>query len=515
MKREEVVNVQNEILTVGAMYKNTNLYIEYGRFIKSDFDFCDEVTRFLYDSLALMYETFTQDVDENKINTFMSQDNERFKTYRKYGGFKLIKQWMGLSNPDDFKNYLEMLKKYSILREFNDKGYDVERIMNHKKFHVMKASDVAKIIRSGVDKISTNILSNEESVVMNENNRKQLKNYLIKPDMGLEMPFEIMNEMFKGMRLGKFFCNGMLSNEGKTRLATSIASYIAFVKQEKVLVMCNETSEEDFRACLLVSVINNKWFKTIHGLDVEKTEKELTLGIYRDDVGNIIERLIDKNGNFSESEEEYIERVYKTSSEFRKVDKVAQWIETNLTNKIFFKYLDDYSDDMLEFEIRKHNTVHNVKYFFYDTLKCYKEENWGMLKQTGELLQKLCLQLKMFGWGSLQLTDDSVITDIFSLSSMNIASAKQLKHILDHLALSKTLSREDYHKYQYIPNSDNLWGSTNVGPFDLNKSKRYVAIKIEKNRGGSKDKIILLETDLNVNTWYEIGQLVKKKKQVS
>lgn len=512
MEKKDVVNIQNEILTVGAIFKNTDLFIEYGRFIKPEFDFCDEVTKFFYENLALMYQTFTQKADESKVNTFMSQDKERFKSYRRFGGFKTIKQWMSLSNPDDFKNYLETLKKYSILREFNEKGYGVERIMNHSQFHIMKASDIARIIRSGADKISANILANEESVVMNENVRKSLTNYLLKPDMGLEMPFEIMNEMFKGMRLGKFFCNGMLSNEGKTRLATSIAAYIAFVKEEKVLVMCNETSEEDFRACLLVSVINNKWFRELHGIDIEKNEKELTLGVYKDDNGNVIERKVDEFGEFSESEEDYIARVYKLSSEFRKVDQVAQWIEEKASSKIFFKYLDDYSDDMLEFEIRKHNTVHGVKYFFYDTLKCYKEENWGALKQTGELLQKLCLQLKMFGWGSLQLTDDSVITDIFSLSSMNIASAKQLKHILDHLSLSKTLNKEDYHKYQYIPNSENVWGSSKVDPLDLNLSKRYVAIKIEKNRGGSKDKIILLEIDLNINTWYEIGQLVKKKK---
>lgn len=506
-----VQNVQNEILFIGAIYKCTDLYIEYGRFIKSEFDFNDVVTKFFYDNFELMYKTFTQSVDENKLNTFMSQDKDRFALYRKYGGYKTIKKWMELSNSDDFKNYMETVKKFSILREFEQKGYRVEKIMGHPKFHLMKATDIAKIIRSGVDKVSTNILANEDSIVVNTQARNTIRDYLIKPDMGLEMPFQIMNDMFKGMRLGKFYCNGMLSNEGKTRLATLIASYIAFVKGEKVLVMCNETSESDFKACLLTSVINNKWFKELHGIDITKNEKELTLGIYRDDNNKIIERATNEWGEFTESEESYISRVENTSSEFKKIDKIAKWIEEQISNKIYFKYMDDYSDDMIEFEIRKHNTVYGVKYFFYDTLKCYKEENWAMLKQTGELLQKLCLQLKMFGWGSLQLTDDSVITDIFSLSSMNIASAKQLKHILDYLTLSKTLIKEDYHKYQYVPNGEGVWGVSNH-PFDLNLGKKYVAIKTDKNRGGSKDKIILLEINLDYNTWYEIGYLIKKEK---
>ena len=34
--------------------------------------------------------------------------------------------------------------------------------------------------------------------------------------------------------------------------------------------------------------------------------------------------------------------------------------------------------------------------------------------------------------------------------------------------------------------------------------------KIDKNRGGSKDVIPLLEMDLDLNTWYEIGHLIEK-----
>lgn len=504
-------NVQNEILLIGSIYKNPDLYIEHGRFIKSKYDFDDVVTKFYYDNFEIMYTTFSQKVDEITINTFMSQDADRLKLYRKYGGFKLINNWMKISNVSDFKNYMDIVKKYALLREYDKKGFNISKIINHPKFHTLKAQDIYKIIRSGADKISTVILANEESVVVNKDARKTIRSYLIKPDMGLPMPFETLTEMFKGMRLGKFLCNCMLSNEGKTRLLILLASYIAFVHNEKFLAMCNETSEEDFKACLVVTAINNKWFKDIHGIDIEKNEKEYTLGIYRDSEGNIIERYSNAWGEYTESEEDYINRVYENSEEFRKIDKIAEWLENQIDNKIYFKYMDDYSDDMIEFEIRKHNTVYGVKYFGYDTLKCWGEENWGMLKGTAELLQKLCLQLKMFGWGSLQMTDDSVITDIFSLSSQNIASAKHVKHVLDYLMMTKRLNKEDYHKYQFIPNQNYIWGDRNC-PMELDLNKIYYATKIDKNRGGSKDKVVLFEVDLNFNTWYEAGCLIKKIK---
>ena len=91
----------------------------------------------------------------------MSQNADRLKTYRKYGGWKTISEWMNLANIEDFKNYFEIVKKYSLLREYHRRGYNVERIINHSKFNFMKASDIYKIIRSGADKISTQILSDE------------------------------------------------------------------------------------------------------------------------------------------------------------------------------------------------------------------------------------------------------------------------------------------------------------------------------------------------------------------
>ena len=228
-----------------------------------------------------MYQTFSQKFDETSINTFMSEDKDRLKTYRKYGGYKIITKWVELCNLDDFKNYLEIVKKYSLLREYDRRGYNVEKIMNHPKFNLMKANDIYKIIRSGADKISTEILSDEETVNMNTNNVNFVNKCLLKPQMGLQIPFDLLNVMFRGLRLGKMFALGFLSNEGKTRLAIFLACFIAFIKGEKVYFMANETSEDDIRACLLTTVINNDCFKEKHGVDIGKDEKEINNNTYR------------------------------------------------------------------------------------------------------------------------------------------------------------------------------------------------------------------------------------------
>jgi replicative DNA helicase len=441
----------------------------------------------------------------------MSQDKDRLKSYKKYGGYKLIKTWMDLSNPDDFKNYIEIIKKYSLLREYNRKGYDVQKILNHPKFNLLKANDIYKITRSGADKISTEILSDEETISMNTSNVDFIKKWLLKPQMGLEIPFKLLNEMFRGLRLGKMFALGFLSNEGKTRLAVLLASFIAFCKQEKVYLLANETDEDDIRACLLTTIINNDFFKKIHGIDIGKVEREIVLGIYKDDNGKIIERYMDEStGEFTETEEEFTNRVYNNSLAYRKVLQVAEWIDSQEGNTIFFERLKDYSDNNLEFKIRKMALSKGVKYFIYDTLKGYKDENWAILKQTTTMLSDLMGELKSCLWVDIQLTDDSVYTDIFSFSSNNIANAKQLKHVLDHLILGKRLVKEEYHKYKVVPNENMCWGE--IAEMDLDLNKTYYALKVDKNRSGSKDKIPVLEVDLDKNTWIEIGYLIKADK---
>ena len=96
------------------------------------------------------------------------------------------------------------------------------------------------------------------------------------------------------------------------------------------------------------------------------------------------------------------------------------------------------------------------------------------------------------------------------MSSNNIANAKQVKHVVDALMLGKALRKDEYKKYQYVATEDE-WGEPVTCDLDLKKT--YFAIVIDKNRGGNKKFIPLFEIDLDYNTWYEVGYLIKKEKK--
>ena len=495
-------------MLVGSIFKKPDLFIEHGHNVRSKYDFHDEATKFFYDNAEILYQTRTQVFNRSVISTYMAEDQERLSLYKKYGGWKTLEDWMNLAVVDNFQGYFEVLKKFSLLREYQRNGFSVEKIMNHPKFEMLTAMDIYRLIRSKADRIHTVILTNEESEILNTNIKTTLLHCMETPDLGLQMPFSVMNDITRGMKKKSVMAVGMLSNAGKSRYMTKLIAYITLVLKEKVFVLLNEMTVEEIRYALITTVINNPEFQTLHGLKLKKKERELTLGLYKDNNGEFIYAHKDEWGDVTETIEEYAQRVAENSEEYVKIMKIADWIEDETQGLICVKDVSTaYDDKTLEFEIRKANLTQGISYFFYDTFKndLSTTGDWAAMKVTATKLTELAKQLDMFGYLSIQLTDDANFIKPDELTSSNIANCKSIKHVLHTLFLFKEIPKQEFHKYGYITSSD--WGTNTI--HDLDVDKRYYCCVTDKNRFGRKVKL-LFEVDLDLNIWIEIGELIKK-----
>lgn len=502
-------NVQSEMLFCGCMYKQPDLYLSYGESTRSKYDFSDAATRFFYDMFVDYYLTFAQDISQNKVNNFATQNENRLKQYRSYGGWKTIQGMMDISDPNDFKNVYNTVKKYSLIREYDNNGFPTDKILSHKNFQHLTASDIYRMMRSKADKINTIINVIEEPVILTKGASDIVDSYLLTPQEGIKTHWDGYNDYFRGLLPGNVLFQGFLSNEGKSRNLVNLIAYITLVKKQKFMLLSNEMTEQAMKNCLITTVLNCKEFKELHGVELIKPEKEITTGRYRDNKTNeFICRKKDEDGNYIESEESFLNRV-KASKEYQDVIKVAKWMEEQIEGKFYFNDItSDYSDEAIELEIRRAKLVYQCNCFAVDTLKAWGAEDWVKVKATATKIVELGKELNLFGVCTFQLTDATVFDSVFDLSSNNIGAAKGIKHPVDLLTLGKRIQPEEYGLYQYIA-YNNEWGDDIV--YDLDPKKRYFSLKIDKNRLGDKDKIMLFEYNLDYNTWNNIGYIIRKQ----
>lgn len=502
-------NVQSELLFCGCMYKEPDLYLSYGESTRSKYDLSDPATRFFYDFFEEYYLTFSQDVSQNKINNFATQNSERLKSYKSYGGWKTIQSMMDLADPHDFKNVFNTVKKYSLVREYDRQGFPAEKMLAMKNFQYMTAHDVYRMMRSKADQINTIINVIEEPVLLTQGVSKVIDSYLLTPQFGIQTHWRGYNDYFRGLLPGNVLFQGFLSNEGKSRNLVNLIAYVTLVKKQKFMLLSNEMTESAMKNCLITTVLNCKEFKELHGVELIKPEKEITMGMYRDNITKeFIERAKDKDGNFTESEEDFLSRIRNTK-EYQDVMKVAKWMEEQMEGRFYFNDItSDYSDEAIELEIRRAKLVYNCNCFAVDTLKAWGAEDWVKVKMTATKIVELGKELNLFGVCTFQLTDATVFDNVFDLSSNNIGAAKGIKHPVDLLTLGKRITVEEYPLYQYLAYDDS-WGEEVA--YDLDPKKRYFSLKIDKNRLGDKNRIMLFEYNLDYNIWNNIGYIVKKQ----
>lgn len=485
--------------------------MDYSYYVKSKYDFADNATRFFYDLADLMYKAFSQDFSKTNIISFASQEPDRMKFFRQYGGYKTIETWVNrfaAHGESEVKRCFDTIKKYSLIREYERRGYNTEYILSSRKFDTMSPMDVYKNIRGRVDKINTTIMGDSEIEILNSRVEEMVDDCVDIPAQGFDLPFPILNATFMGMQKQTIMAVAALSNTGKSRLMIKLVAYATLVLKKKTLVLLNEMPIKKMRQALLTTVINNPEYKALHGIDIDKPEREIVLGLYRDRKGNFIERKRDENGNAIETRDEFLQRVRDNSDEYAKVQAVAKWIQEQNQGLIYAKDVSsDYSDEVLEFEIRKAVLTRGVELWFYDTCKNEQIGEWANFKLTVTRLGELCKPLNVFGYLSMQLNDEANSIEPESMNSSLIAEAKQTKHVLDSLVMIKPIKPEKYSHYKYIKHQPEDWGGDiKDHPLHPRKGCLYYGFVVDKNRSGERNKL-LYEVDLNRNIWTELGEM--------
>ena len=498
---EKLNGTQLEYDFIGILLSNPKLIMKY-YFSKEICLFKDEQCLNIYKSI-LFNEGAKYASEKAKDGFNFSKDSEEVYNLKA----KLKKQAEEeQKNPE--KTYVE-LRKIFILRKscletperyIQDKIAEITDYQLYEKMSPEEVEDAIKQVNV-TQKFKQSILS-RNLVRFLESGENELAN-------GLDYPFPILTQVFKGIRKGETMAFAMPSNSGKSRLTIDIAAYTSLVHKKKVLVISNEMSEEKMKLCLITTILNNPEIQKIHGQKVEISETELLEFKFKPD--NVKDAALDENGYIlkeeKETQEQFIQRLSKISSQFNKVITAIEWASKQMNNSIYFINITDHTNDELQKVIINYYYKEKIEYVFYDTLKTDTANigNPEEIKKTATILSNLAQNFDMFICSSLQLSENTTMP--IDLNVNDLAVSKTVKEVLDTLCLFKQISRDDYDKYEYSKQE------VDTKFFNLEKSKnpdvRYYACVIDKNRAGAKPKL-LFKLNLAYNSWEELGYLKLK-----
>ena len=498
---EKLNGTQLEYDFIGILLSNPKLIMKY-YFSKEICLFKDEQCLNIYKSI-LFNEGAKYASEKAKDGFNFSKDSEEVYNLKA----KLKKQAEEeQKNPE--KTYVE-LRKIFILRKscletperyIQDK---IAEITDYQLYDKMSSEEVEDAIKQVniTQKFKQSILS-RNLVRFLESGENELAN-------GLDYPFPILTQVFKGIRKGETMAFAMPSNSGKSRLTIDIAAYTSLVHKKKVLVISNEMSEEKMKLCLITTILNNPEIQKIQGQKVEISETELLEFKFKPD--NVKDAALDENGYIlkeeKETQEQFIQRLSKISSQFNKVITAIEWASKQMNNSIYFINITDHTNDELQKVITNYYYKEKIEYVFYDTLKTDTANigNPEEIKKTATILSNLAQNFDMFICSSLQLSENTTMP--INLNVNDLAVSKTVKEVLDTLCLFKQINRDDYDKYEYSKQE------VDTKFFNLEKSKnpdvRYYACVIDKNRAGAKPKLVF-KLNLAYNSWEELGYLKLK-----
>ena len=424
--------------------------------------------------------------------------------------------------------------KAELKKEVKDKNYNMERIyIDLKKLFVLRKNYLAvpiHEIQERIVEIKDYILYDKmsveeiESAVVQVNDTGKFKRAILNENLtsflemgdnnltnGLDLPFPILTQVFKGIRKGETFAFAMPSNAGKSRFTIKIAAHTALLHHKKVLIISNEMSEEKMRLCLITTIINDKDIQKLYNIHISKTEGELLEFKFRPDNPDEVE--VDEEGfvvrKNKEKQVDFVKRLTKVSQEFRDTIAITDWANEQIKNSIYFINITDHTNDELKKVIINYYYKEKIEYVFYDTLKT-DTANIGIgeeLKKTATILSNIAQNFEIFICSTLQLTENDTLP--VNLTVNDLAVSKTVKEVLDTLSLIKQINRETLQNYEYsLEEVDTKF-------FDLEKVSdpdvRYYACVIDKNRAGAKPTIVF-RLNLAYNVWEELGYLRLKQK---
>ena len=395
------VDTTSIIQVIGSVFQNPQILDMTDRYTIVDEDFPDIFHKTIFGAIYKIHELGAQKITLESISDFLSSRPKSAAVYKEGKGEEWLLKIVEATIPSAFDYYYGRLKKFSLLRAYDNCGiditdiYDVDNILDTKKKQLQEdmldnstLEQIADKVDEKIDAIRLQYVDDSfgEAQQAAEGIYDLIEKFKLHPEVGVPMYGPLVNTVTRGARLKKFYLRSAATGIGKTRSMIADCCYIG----------CNQLYDETF------GWIGSGRAEPVLFITTEQELEEIQTMMLAF-LSNVNEEHI-LNGEYGEGEEERVLQAAKILSE----------------SPIYVEELPDFSLKDVEDKIKKNIRDHDVKYVFHDyihtSLKILEEitrrsggiklREDNILFMLSTRLKDICNQYGVFIMSATQLNGD-------------------------------------------------------------------------------------------------------------
>ena len=458
------VDTVSAMQVIGSVFQEPDLLDATDKYLITDEDFTDEFHKIIFGSIYKLYEAGAKNITIESINDFLSSRPKSEAIYKVNKGDEWLLKVSENAQIEAFDYYYSRLKKFSLLRAYDNYGidvsdiYDIDNIFDSQKRQKQEEyldnaslEDIANKVDEKIDAIRIQYVDDvyEEAQQAGEGVYDLIDKFKLHPEVGVPLYGPLINTVTRGARLKKFYLRSAPTGCGKTRSMIADACYIA----------CEKIYDESFG-----------WINTGVGQPTLfiTTEQEL------EEIQTMMLAFL-SNVN----EEHILNNTYVGNEE----ERVMQAADILCAAPLYVEELPDFSLQDVEDIIKKNIREHDVKYVFHDyihtSMKILEEitrrsggvklREDNVLFMLSNKLKDICNQYGVFIMSATQLNGD--YKDSETPDQNLLRGAKAIGDKIDYGAILLPVKQDELTKLEPI---------LATGIFD----RPTIKISIYKNRRG-------------------------------
>lgn len=217
---------------IGCIYKNPEYYLNCDdKYILTEEDFPDEFHKIVYGVIYKLHELGASKITPEAINDFLETRPKSKGVFNLNKGMEYLSKVKEIAQPLTFDYYYNRLKKMSLLRAYDNIGfnvnqyYDPDNILDLKKkqkqeewFDNTSLEQIADIVNKEIEEIYSTYVKNDVfniATKAGDGIEELILQYEQNPDIGVPLYGNYINTITRGARLGKFYLRSGATGTGK------------------------------------------------------------------------------------------------------------------------------------------------------------------------------------------------------------------------------------------------------------------------------------------------------------